>query len=290
MKAIRPFPIENSVLIGVFYYAFGLLVMCGMGASAKALSSDYSVVQIIFFNNLVALSCVLVPLGHIGYRQILSANWKLLVVRGIVASGTVCCYFLALKYITYAEVAAIFAVAPLISSILSGWMLKEIIGLLRWTAIGVGFLGALVIIWPTTLNHNPTLLLPLGAALCYALALIYAKILTRTENNLIIQFYTYSIVAFGTLIFLPLFWMNISQSDLPLFLSMGMCNALGNYFYIKGCRHAPVHVLAPFDYTQLIWASLLGFIFWQEIPSTWTWLGASLIAAAGLYILRRQES
>lgn len=286
MKRETVLQTDYNVLIGVFYYAFGILLMAVMGASAKALSSDYSVVQIIFFNNSIALTCVLIMMSHRGYGELLSSKWRLLTVRAVIASGTIYCYFLGLQNLAWADVAAIFAVAPLITTLLSGWLLKEMIGPSRWLAIAVGFAGALIIIRPTTLDHDPALFLPLGAAFCYAPALIYAKVLTKTENNLVILVYTYGLIAFGSLLFLPMVWKGIPPSDFLIFLLMGSFGALGNYLYIKGCRHAPVHVVAPFDYTALIWASLLGFVIWQEIPTVWTWLGAVLIVAGGLYILR----
>ncbi len=290
MKSAHLLRTEPNAIIGILYYAFGIFLNCGMGASAKQLSSSYSVVQIIFFFEVVALLFFLIPLGRLGYSRLLSLNWRLLVVRGVVAAGTIYCYFLALRNLIYAEVAAIFAVSPLIASLLSGWMLKETIGLSRWIPIGIGFIGALIIIQPGTISGNLSLLLPLGAAFFYALALVYAKILTRTEDILIILVYTYGIIAIGSLIFLPMFWVDISPSDALIFLAMGIFGALGNYFYIKGCRHAPVHVVAPFDYTALIWATLFGFTFWQEIPSVWTWLGSALVVAGGLHVLRQQRT
>lgn len=290
MKSTHQSRTEPNTIIGILYYAFGIFLNCGMGASAKKLSADYSVVQIIFFFEVVALVFFLIPLSRIGYYRLLTGNWQLLVVRGLVASGTIYCYFLALKTLSYAEVAAIFAVAPLIASLLSSWMLNEVIGLPQCAAIGVGFVGALIIIQPTAISENLALLLPLGAAFCYSLALVYAKILTRTEDNLIILVYTYGIIAIGSMIFLPIFWIDISPSDALIFLAMGIFGALGNYFYIKGCRYAPVHVVAPFDYTALIWASLFGFAFWREIPSVWTWLGSALIVAGGLYIVRKHQT
>jgi len=280
---------DSHVLVGVLYYTFGILLMAVMGASAKALSSDYSVVQIIFFNNTVALLCVLIPMSGGGYGRLLSSHWKLLVARAVIASGTIYCYFLGLQNLAWVDVAAIFAVAPLIVTVLSGWLLKEVIGISRWLAVAAGFAGALVIIRPT-LDQDTALLLPLGAAFCYALALIYAKILTRTESSLVILVYTYGLIAFGSLLLLPMFWKAVPSSDLLIFLLMGSFGALGNVFYLKGCRFAPVHVVAPFDYTALIWASLLGFVIWQEIPTVWTCFGVVLIVAGGLYILRRQHA
>lgn len=281
---------ENHVLTGVLYYTFGILLMAVMGASAKALTADYSVVQIIFFNNAIALLCVLIPMSSGGYGQLLSSHWKLLVTRATIASGTIYCYFLGLQHLAWADVAAIFAVAPLITTVLSGWLLKEVIGRSRWLAVAAGFAGALVIIRPATLDHDTALFLPLGAALCYALALIYAKMLIKTESNLVILAYTYGSIAFASLLLLPMFWKAVAPHDFLIFLLMGSFGALGNFFYIKGCRYTPIHVLAPFDYTALIWASLLGFVIWHEVPTVWTWFGAILIVAGGLYILRKQRA
>ncbi|MGI9435159.1 MAG: DMT family transporter [Geminicoccaceae bacterium] len=276
--------------MGIALYALGMFFMSTMDVSAKWLSGDYPVVQVVFLASLFALLPALLVLRNEGARTLLSPKWMYLILRSVIATGTIFFFFFALKHLPLAEVAAIFAVAPLLMTAMAALLLREDVGLRRWMATMLGLLGATIIIRPGSLAFDPASLLALGSAFCYALAMILSKMMVRIESNAAIMFYNYVTVNIISGAMLLFTWTMPNGKDTLIFVSMGIFGGCANYFCISACRSSPIQALAPFDYTALIWAILFGYLFWQHVPDLWTWVGAVAVTMGGIYVLSGNAS
>ncbi len=187
-----------------------------------------------------------------------------------------------------AEAVAITLTAPLFVTALSGPLLGEAVGVRRWAAVTIGLLGALIMVRPGTEAFRPEALLVMTSALMYALAMLLTRRLVRTETDVALVSYTTLITGLASLPFAVLAWQAPSGGDLGLFAVVGIGGASGHYLLVLAYRFAPAAVVAPFDYTKLIWASVLGWMVWLESPEPAVWIGAAIVAAAGAYITRRE--
>jgi drug/metabolite transporter (DMT)-like permease len=198
--------------------------------------------------------------------------------------------FLALRYLQLAEAAAITFAAPLILTALAGPVLGEWPGPRRWAAVVIGFIGILIIIRPDPGSFEPAALLSLGAALCYAGYGLTTRLLSATETPA-------GMLVYGSLVAViiltpPLPAVGVLPPDWIVagaLVATGLAGAVGHYFLILANRDAPATVLAPFQYTQILWMPILGYVVFGDIPGAWTIIGAPVVIASGLYILYRER-
>ena len=280
----------SRVGLGIACALAGLFGMSVMDACAKLLGEGYAISQIILFRNGVgALAVLLFVLAKDGGVQRLRAHRiGLLTLRTIFGLGAGFLFFTGLRYLPLADAFAIAFTAPLFITALSVPLLGEQVGVRRWGAVIVGFIGVLIVIQPGTSSFRIEALLPLGAALCYALTMLVSRRLTWELSTSAILFWPSLGAALAALILMPSEWQTPSPTDLGVFLFMGLIGTLGMSLIVQGYRFAPASVIAPFDYSAMIWAVLLGWIIWSDLPGPEVWLGASVLIGSGLYILHRE--
>jgi drug/metabolite transporter (DMT)-like permease len=197
-------------------------------------------------------------------------------------------FFEALQHLPLADAIAVAFTAPLFVTALAGPLLGETVGLRRWGAVILGFIGALIMVQPGSAAFRPEALFVLGSALSFSLLVTLTRRMTRTETN--VALLTYSTVFAGawSLPFLPFVWRTPATEDIKLFVLIGLIGGLAAFFVIQAYRHTPVSILAPFDYTALIWGALFGWLIWREQPGFEIWIGAAIVSAAGVYIARHE--
>ena len=261
-----------------------------MDALAKWLGASYPIAELVFFRNLFALP----PVFFILWRQrggfaTLKPRWRLgHVIRAVLGLGAIFAFFTGLRYLALAEAISIAFAAPLFVTALSVPILGERVGPRRWAAVVVGFLGVLIMTRPGAEAFRPEALYILAAALCYALAMLVTRRLARTDTTpaIMLSGICISLVVSGLV--LPFGWRTPLGVDFWLFVLLGLIGGIGMYFMTQAYRYAPAAVIAPFDYTALIWATLIGWLVWQELPGANVWLGAAVVIASGLYIIHRE--
>ena len=210
--------------------------------------------------------------------------------RGVIGLSTMVVAFGALTYLPLAESATIGFVAPLFSVILSALILRENVGRHRWSAVALGLIGVLIVMRPSGSNLPATgLALALLAAFGVAAVTITIRQIGRTESTptTVLWFTLFSIVATGSL--LPFFGQMHDARTWAILAALGLFGGLGQLFLTSALRFAPVSVVVPFDYSQLLWAVLLGWAIWDTHPAATTWAGAAVIIASGLYTLYREH-
>ena len=212
------------------------------------------------------------------------------IVRSILLLGSTMCNFAALRYLQLDEAIAIIFSTPFFVAALSGPLLGEWVRWRRWTAIGVGFVGVLVITRPGSGAFQPAALLSVTAALFYAIYSISTRILARTDSNETTLFYSNVVGAVALLPVVPFFW--TTPTD-PLVIALMVCSgamgSFGHYLLIAGHRLAPAAVLSPFIYSEIVLVIALGYLVFGDVPNRWTLFGCAIVVGSGLYILHREQ-
>ena len=210
--------------------------------------------------------------------------------RGTLLVASTALNFLALRWLQLDEALSIIFTFPFIVAIASGPMLGEWIGWRRWTAIGVGFAGVLLIVRPGFQGMHPAAGLSFAATICYGLYAVTTRIASRFDSNQTSLFYNNAVGAALMLPVIPFVWQRPATWLIALILlGTGVLGSLGHYFLIAGHRLTPASVLAPFVYTQLIWVVILGYVVFNHVPTLWTMAGAALVVGSGLYMLWRER-
>ena len=281
---------EDRIGFGIGCALVGLFGMAVMDACAKFLGAGYAVSQVILARNGIGALAVLVfvLLSGSGFACLMPRRPLLLALRTLVNLGAAFLFFTGLRYLPLADAFAIAFAAPLFITALSMPVLGERVGLRRWAAVVAGFLGVLVVVQPGTESFRVEALLPLGAALCYALAMLIGRKMTRDMSTAAITFWPCLGLAAITLVMMPFQWQTPTLTDGALFVFMGIIGTGGMALITQGYRYAPAAVIAPFDYSVLIWGVILGWAVWQDIPAPNVWAGAAILVASGLYILHRE--
>jgi drug/metabolite transporter (DMT)-like permease len=194
-----------------------------------------------------------------------------------------------LSFLPLADATAIVFISPLMITALSIPLLGEKVGIRRWIALCVGFVGVMVVIRPGTGAFNPAALLPLASATTWALCLVLTRTMHGADRVLTTLFYSTltGLVAAGLM--LPFFWVPPTPGALALMAGQGVLSTAGQALLIFGYGRAPASVLAPFHYSQMLWATLIGYFAFSTIPDVPTWAGAAIVIASGLYVIHRER-
>jgi drug/metabolite transporter (DMT)-like permease len=210
------------------------------------------------------------------------------IARALAQIATIGLMFIAVGVMQLADAIAIGFVAPLIITALSVAFLNETVKVQHWLAILVGFAGVMIVIQPGTGVFNMVSLIPLGAAFCAAIYQTMTRPITRSVEPKT-MLYTATLTGLvATSAVLPFFWQMPSLEQFGLLLAAACLGATAHFLLIKAYQMAPASVVAPFSYSELIWASAIGFAVFGDVPVATTLIGGVVLAASGLYLLRRQ--
>jgi drug/metabolite transporter (DMT)-like permease len=210
-------------------------------------------------------------------------------ISGIVSLGLL--YF-AITRIPIADATALAYAAPIFITVLSIFLLGEVIGLQRWLAVVAGFIGVLLIARPAAGSWDIGVIAAAGSAFTGALVAIWLRKLSSSEKSVTIGVYYNNLGSLVCLAWVLLSgWLTPRGEDLWLFLAFGLGCGMQQWLLTVSFRYAQASLLAPFEYLAMVFAAVVGFVFWGEVPVATTWIGGAIIAASGLFIfLRRQKS
>jgi len=277
-------------LTGILLICVGAACLSINDAIAKALTANYSPLQILFLRNLIALPiALLVAWGMGGPGALRSHRPAAHLLRGLLWIGAAYMFFTSLMHLPLAEATALVFVAPLFITALSALFLAEAVGWRRWLAVIVGFIGVLIVIRPGSAAFQPVALLPVATAFLFALMMLSARWVDRRESVWTLLLY---LTGTGTLLsglLAPFFWSPVRTEDLWLFVGIALFGTAGVTLITQAFRIAPAALVAPFDYSALLWATALGWLIWNEVPDPATYVGAAVIIASGVFIILRKE-
>lgn len=262
-----------------------------MDAGLKQLSAHYPPLQVAALRGAASLPLVLVwALATVGVRPLLKVRWSLHLLRGVLGVAMMAAFVYAVSRMPLSTTYSIFFVAPLLITAMSVPFLGEKVGPRRWTAIAVGLIGVLVLLRPTGEGLvSLAALAVLVAAVMYSISAITVRILARTDSTQSMMVWLMVMIAVGGGALAWPQWVPIRSEHLWLIAGVGVAGALGQYAITEAFRMGEASLIAPLEYTALIWGVLLDLSLWGVLPDAITWLGAGIIIASGLYLLRRER-
>ena len=274
---------------GIAYQLFAVLVFTCMSSLIKSFGSDYATAEIVFFRSLPALIPLLLYLpSQGGWSALRTRHPVLQAVRAIAGLASMFCGFHAIAYMTLADYVAISFTAPLFGTLLSIPLLGERVGWQRLAACLVGFSGIVIMVGPAGAGVDVYAAFAVASAFLYGVVMIAMRRLGGIDNSAATVFY----FTFGSAIvsgaIMAFEWTLPSPHHLMLLTMVGVLGGIGQICMTQAFRLAPPSVVAPFDYTAMIWALLIGWMAFGSLPTPQSMLGAAVICAAGLFILYRE--
>ncbi len=263
-----------------------------MDAGMKLLSEHYPPLQVTLLRGAASLPFVLVwVLATAGARSLVPVRWRLHLLRGLLGMAMIGCFVFALKRMPLSTAYTIYFVAPLLVAALSMPLLGERVGPRRWTAIGIGLVGVIVVLRPGVdgLVSLPGLMVLL-AATAYAIAAVTVSLLTRTDTPQSMVVWFLLIMAIGAGLAAIPGWVPLRLEHGLLIAGMGLAGALGQIALTRAFMSGEASMIAPLEYTGLVWVIGWDWLLWQTLPDRYTWVGAAIIVASGLYLLRRERT
>ena len=265
-------------------------VFASMDALTKHVSLFYSAPQIIWIRYMVFASYGLVVMIRRRGWQAFHSNAKILqICRGLLLAGEVSIFVIAFRNLPLADVQAIAGIGPLVATALSVPILGEKVGVRRWSAIGIGFIGLLVIIRPGFGTFDPMLLLPAFGISIYALYQVLTRVAARHDHPDTTVLYTGVVGLVAMTMIGPFFWQTPDATGITLILCIAVLGLSGHALLIRALALAPASVLQPLNYITIVWVTMLGYIFYDDLPDMPTIAGALIIVTSGLYTFHRER-
>lgn len=262
-----------------------------MDAGLKLLAPHYPPMQVASLRGAASLPLVLVWVAlTIGARGLLRVHWPLHLLRGVLGVAMMAGFVFGLRSLPLSTAYAITFISPMLVTAMAVPILKEKVGPRRWTAIAIGLVGVLVVLRPTgegmfTLSGLAILL----AAICYSVGAITVRILAQRDSTQAMVFWLMAIIAIGAGAFAAHQWVPIRTQDWWVIGGIGVTGTLAQVALTEAFRRGEASLIAPLEYTALLWSVMLDLSLWGVLPDRVTWLGAAIIVISGLYLLRRER-
>jgi len=263
-----------------------------LNAMSKTLTTDhYPVIEVIWARYFFAFVFMLAMfLPRSGWKLFSIRRLDTQIVRGLLLFFSSYLFFHGIAHMPLATAASISLSSPIIVTALSPRLLGEHVGPRRWAAVGVGFIGALIVVRPGHEEFDWHVLLIVASTVCSAFYQLFSRRYGQTERPDASATVATIVGTVAASPFVPFEWVMPSWGwDLGLFVGMGVMAGTGHYFLTIAYSQAPAAIVSPFNYTQLIGAAILGYLVFHDLPDLWTWIGAGVIIASGLYIGYRER-
>ncbi len=284
---------------GILYMTLGTSIVPVMDAVAKYLGDSMSPIQItwgrFFFQALIMLVGLVITLGP---RSLVPKKPLIHAIRGVLLATATLFFFTSLRYLPLADAIAIFFVQPMILTLISAFVLHEHVGWHRRVAVLTGFAGALLIIRPGTDAFLVASLLPLGAAVFFASYLALTRAVANIDHPATMQFSSgvSAVIVLSIALLVANQWPGATMAPKVPTLSewfwlamIGVIAAGGHLLVVMAMNRAPASALAPFGYIEIVAATALGWLFFNDWPDKWTWIGIAIIVASGAYVYYREQ-
>lgn len=279
---------SKTVLAGVLSTVTAYFLFSLQDASVKWLVVSIPVFQILFVRSVTILViCLVIGRREVVTQAIASPVLKPMMLRSLLLLAAWLSYYNAARTLGLAELTTLYYAAPILITLLAVPILKEDVPPVRWVAVVIGFIGVMLAtdLVSTGLTISWPVWLALQAAIFWAISTVLLRKTALSERTIVQMTLSNFLLAVFTGIPVLLYWTPVTLNQLALTSLTGVIAALGQFAMFEGMRRAPVSILAPFEYTSLVWAFLLGFAIWGDIPDDNIFLGAALIFAAGVTII-----
>ena len=262
-----------------------------MDAGLKLLAPHYPPLQVAALRGMSSLPFVLVwVLCTANVRSLLRVHWPLHLLRGALGIGMMVGFVYGLRSMPLSTAYSITFIAPMLVTAMAGPLLGETVGRQRWIAIGIGMLGMLVILRPTGQGlATAGGLAVLVAAACYAASAITVRVLAQRDSVQAMVLWFLVLLSLGAGLLAAPGWVPVQGGDAWIIAGVGLAGSLAQVALTEAFRRGEASLIAPLEYTALFWVVCLDLLLWGVLPDTVTWIGAGIIVASGLYLLRREK-
>jgi drug/metabolite transporter (DMT)-like permease len=284
----------NGTVRGMILLIISGALFAGMHGSIRLISGGGTGTEgmhpfeIAFFRNFFGLVIVVPLLMKSGLRGLRTTRFPLHAARATIQVVSMLMFFTALKLSPLADITALGFLAPLFATVGAILFLGEKARLRRWTALIIGFIGAMVILRPGFQEISLGLTLVISASAIWGGAMLMIKSLSRTESSLTTTAYMAILMTPISLVPALFFWRLPTMTELAGLFIIGLLGTVGHLCLAQAFREAEASAILPVDFTRLLWATLVGFILFAEVPGLWTWIGGGLIVAAATYVALRE--
>ena len=288
---------SSRPLLGIALKVAATLIFMFMAVIARSFGDRFPVGQIVFFRSLFAFVPIAIVMIYSGMRLAdlaTKAPWAHArrATSGVLAMFT---YFGSLMYLPIADVTAISFTSPLIVVVLAAFILGETVRAYRWSAVAAGFAGVLIMVSPhlgeglSGAGASTGVMLAFANALLVAFTMIFIRLMSGSEPALVIAFYFQLACTLVSACTLPFAWVTPSAGELLLLVTLGILGGVGQLLMTNSYRYAEASTLANFDYAAMIWAIVLGWLFFGELPAVAVYVGAVVVIGSGLFIVWRER-
>ena len=286
---LKNFKRGPSSLRGILCMLGGALSLTINDAMAKYLTQSYPVGQVMALRGLSIILLLITFLFFMNNLQALKIfSWKGHLLRAGAMTGSTFFFITGLSLLPITDAIAIAFVAPILTTILGVIILREAVSWKRWTAIFVGFFGVIIILQPTSDAFKIAAIAPMGAAAFGAARDVITRAISGFENSLSILFTSMLMITIAGFLTYPLGWSAVKPSHIWIFITSSLLVGLAQYLMIEAFRLGEVALISPFKYSSLLWATLIGLVIWNDLPSKHVVLGAFILILSGIYLLRNE--
>lgn len=284
------FGAASPTLLGIYCKLGSLLLFSTMDAMVKAMGGTYGPFQVMLFRSALAMLPLAFIIWRAGGLGAVHSNRPWLQVARICAGfGSMFGFFYVFPRMPFVDAYAISYAAPLFMVALSVPLLREPVGWRRWSAVGVGFAGVLLMLDPWGIDFNAMALLLLGATFCYSLSTILVRLASRHDQDIVTLFWFSAVASLASLVGAVPEWIWPTTIDWVWLIVLGLLGGFAQILVTRAWRLAPAAVLAPFDYASIVIAMGFGYLWFKETTSGMVWVGLPLVIGSGLYILHRER-
>jgi drug/metabolite transporter (DMT)-like permease len=289
-SALIETPRREHVPRGIAYMIGATVMFAASSAASKWLVETYPVGEVLFTRTAVALTvCALFIVPRTGLSVFRTQRLRHHILRGTSQVISQTFLLIAFSMMPLAGAIAINFSSPLFTTLVSALVLKEAVGAARWTALLVGFCGVLIVVNPGVDALRLGALFALGNAILYGSVTAGVRSMTTTESVETLLLYQLLLLTGGFALLLAWGWITPSPVDTILILLNGGSNAIGQVWWTRALHLAPASAVAPFYYLSLIWAIILGFALWGDVPTITLIVGSAIVVASGLFLLWRES-
>jgi drug/metabolite transporter (DMT)-like permease len=279
----------DNVPLGLLYMVLSTLLFSAVNALVKWLVALYPIGEVAFFRTFFALIPILIfILPRRGLMVFRTDRFRDHFRRAVSQLGSMTCIFFAFKLMPLAGATAISFIAPLITTLLSILLLKEAVGIHRWSALIMGFAGVLLVTQPGVGEFQWGAVFALGNAILISTVAIAIRQMSLTESSDTLIVYQIVLLTPLTALLLPFGFTMPTPFDAALLVASGICNGVAQFWWTKSLHLAPASAVTPFNYLSLIWAIIVGYLIWGDVPTADLIVGSLIVVGSGLYLLWRE--
>jgi drug/metabolite transporter (DMT)-like permease len=280
---------RNQIPRGILYMVLSTVMFAGVNAVVKWELALYPVGEVAFFRSVFAFAavCALI-LPRTGFAVLRTRRYREHLQRGLSQFGSMTCMFLAFRALSLSSAVAISFSAPLFTTLLSIVILKERVGIHRWSALIVGFVGVLVVTHPGAGSLTWGAFFALANAVLISSVAVAIRRMSATESTETLTIYQMTVITLCAALLLPFGFRPLAWHDLLGLALGGIGNGIAQYWWTRSLSLAPPSAVVPFNYLSLVWAAMLGFAIWGDVPTPALLAGSAIVVASGLYILWRE--